>query len=367
MAVTDIKPGDTEAQKKAKRALNFSKAKEDKDKVRSNKQTDVQKKIVGVGKEVLPFLVPVGLLAGAAVKLGRVAFQSKYGKKAWNAVTKGVKNFEKRMREPEFRKDVMKRDRWMDPASGRILSNKEGLKRLSDNRAVKGTLKTVQQVAGGTAIDTGLTKAGEQAEKIAEKNKSKEKTNTVTVTPNQKSRQADLSETQKVTQKKDLGDMAKKNKNTQESEASVVLSSIGKDAESKRRTPPKPRPKPKAPRPRNKDVEGMASTEKKIASKKAAQDMATQEKRSRKKPTTTDVGEQVSKKKTAKKKDISDPKKAKGYDYSPNEDDYKFEADDLNLYKGGMAKAFGKGGMYKGNKKTYGMRYGGFTRRGMGK
>jgi len=35
--------------------------------------------------------------------------------------------------------------------------------------------------------------------------------------------------------------------------------------------------------------------------------------------------------------------------------------------KGGMAKAFGKGGMYKGNKKTYGMRYGGFTRRGMGK
>jgi len=49
--------------------------------------------------------------------------------------------------------------------------------------------------------------------------------------------------------------------------------------------------------------------------------------------------------------------------------------DDLNLRKGGMAKykkggmakAFGKGGMYKGGKKTYGMRYGGFTRRGMGK
>ena len=41
--------------------------------------------------------------------------------------------------------------------------------------------------------------------------------------------------------------------------------------------------------------------------------------------------------------------------------------DDLNLYKGGMAKAFGKGGMYKGGKKTYGMKYGGFTRRGMGK
>jgi len=39
--------------------------------------------------------------------------------------------------------------------------------------------------------------------------------------------------------------------------------------------------------------------------------------------------------------------------------------DDLNLYKGGMA--FGKGGIYKGAKKTYGMRNGGFTRRGMGK
>jgi len=360
MAVTDIKSSDTPAQKRAKQTLKFSKAKKNQQNVREGKQTDAQKKMVGVGKEVLPFLVPVGLLAGAAVKLGRVAFQSKYGKKAWNAVTKGVKNFEKRMREPEFRKDVMKRDRWMDPASGRILSNKEGLKRLGDNRAVKGTLKTVQQVAGGTAIDEGLSKVGQAS-------RSREKTNTSTVSPNQKSRQADLSETQKVTQKKDLGDMAKKNKKTQESEASVVLSSIGKDAESKRRTPPKPRPKPKAPRPRDKDVEGMASTEKKIASKKAAQDMATQEKRSRKKPTTTDVGEQVSKKKTAKKKDISDPKKAKGYDYSPNEDDYKFEADDLNLYKGGMAKAFGKGGMYKGNKKTYGMRYGGFTRRGMGK
>ena len=365
MAVTDIKPSDTEAQKKAKRALNFSRAKKDQKNVRENKQTDAQKKIVGVGKEVLPFLIPVGILAGAAVKLGRVAFQSKYGKKAWNAVTKGIKNFERRSREPEFRTKVMKNDRFMNPATGKIMSNKAGKEGIRNNRFVKTSLKGLQQLAGGEAIYQGLSKAGEEAEKIAEKNRRKEKTNTVTVTPNQKSRQADLSQVQKVTQKKDLGDMAKKNKKTQESEASVVLSSIGKDAESKRRTPPKPRPKPKAPRPRDKDVEGMASTEKKIASKKAAQDMATQEKRSRKKPTTTDVGEQVSKKKTAKKKDISDPKKAKGYDYSPNEDDYKFEADDLNLYKGGMA--FGKGGMYKGNKKTYGMRYGGFTRRGMGK
>ena len=36
--------------------------------------------------------------------------------------------------------------------------------------------------------------------------------------------------------------------------------------------------------------------------------------------------------------------------------------EEMNLYRGGMA--FGKGGMYKGTKKTYGMRKGGFTNRG---
>ena len=39
--------------------------------------------------------------------------------------------------------------------------------------------------------------------------------------------------------------------------------------------------------------------------------------------------------------------------------------EEMNFRKGGMA--FGKGGIYKGAKKTYGMRNGGFTRRGMGK
>ena len=36
--------------------------------------------------------------------------------------------------------------------------------------------------------------------------------------------------------------------------------------------------------------------------------------------------------------------------------------EEMNLYRGGMA--FGKGGIYKAPKKTYGMRSGGFTRRG---
>jgi hypothetical protein len=200
------------------------------------------------------------------------------------------------------------------------------------------------------------------------------------VSPNQKSRQANLSVVQKNTQKTDVGDTFKKNKKMQESEAPVSTSSIGKGAEAK---PPKPRPKPKVSRKRNKDVEGIATTEKKIASKKAAQDMATQEKRSTKKPTTKDVGgadkelpknkkkSTISKKAESKPDDYSGGKRVlkSGLVIDSSDSAFRTQEDDLNLYKGGMprGKAFGKGGMYKGGKKTYGMKYGGFTRRGMGK
>jgi len=209
------------------------------------------------------------------------------------------------------------------------------------------------------------------------------------VSPTQKSRQANLSVVQKNTQKTDVGDTFKKNKKMQESEAPVSTSSIGKGAEAK---PPKPRPKPKVPRKRNKDVEDIATTEKKIASKKAAQGLATQEKRSAKKPTTKDVGgadKELSKdkfvkqvKKPKKKSTISKEAESKPDDYSggkrvlksglvidSSESAFRTDEDDLNLRKGGMprGKSFGKGGMYKGGKKTYGMKYGGFTRRGMGK
>ena len=53
--------------------------------------------------------------------------------------------------------------------------------------------------------------------------------------------------------------------------------------------------------------------------------------------------------------------------YGDSENWEELEAEEeMNLRKGGTArrKAFGKGGMYKGPKKTYGMRKGGFTRRG---
>jgi len=200
------------------------------------------------------------------------------------------------------------------------------------------------------------------------------------VSPNQKSRQANLSVVQKNTQKTDVGDTFKKNKKMQESEAPVSTSSIGKGAEAK---PPKPRPKPKVPRKRNKDVEGIATTEKKIASKKAAQGLATQEKRSAQKPTTKDVGgadkelpknkkkSTISKKAESKPDDYSGGKRVlkSGLVIDSSESAFRTDEDDLNLRKGGMprGKSFGKGGMYKGGKKTYGMKYGGITRKGMGK
>lgn len=228
--------------------------------------------------------------------------------------------------------------------------NKKGDVDMSMKKVTKA--QGEKMLAQGAARKVGLATIAAEASILTgsalSRDKKEPKGTPATVTPNQKSRQA------KLPKEEGMGGKATVSPNQKSRQATLAK-------------PPKPKPKPKAPRPRDKDVEGIATTEKKIASKKAAQDMATQEKRSRKKPTTTDVGQEVSKKKTAKKKDISDPKKAKGYDYSPNEDDYKFEADDLNLYKGGMAKAFGKGGMYKGGKKTYGMKYGGFTRRGMGK
>tara|TARA_X000001388_G_scaffold77425_1_gene78173 strand:- start:18 stop:959 length:942 start_codon:yes stop_codon:yes gene_type:complete len=210
------------------------------------------------------------------------------------------------------------------------------------------------------------------------------------VSPTQKSRQSNLSVVQKNTQKTDVGDTFKKNQEImKKAKSSPAMSSIGKDAEAK---PPKPRPKPKVPRKRNKDVEGIATTEKKIASKKAAQGLATQEKRSAKKPTTKDVGgadKELSKdkfvkqmKNPKKKSTISKKAESKPDDYSggkrvlksglvidSSESAFRTDEDDLNLRKGGMprGKSFGKGGMYKGGKKTYGMKYGGITRRGMGK
>ena len=52
--------------------------------------------------------------------------------------------------------------------------------------------------------------------------------------------------------------------------------------------------------------------------------------------------------------------------FDTTDEAFQSEADDLNLRKGGMPKrkTFGKGGMYKPSKKTYGMKKGGFTSRG---
>jgi hypothetical protein len=124
---------------------------------------------------------------------------------------------------------------------------------------------------------------------------------------------------------------------------------------------------------RKPDVDTSEGDAKRGQARSAAQKLATQEKKS------TET--------TKKKKD--EPKKKGRFAQGKRTIDTGFgkitidstdEAmrtpdDDLNLRKGGMpkykkggmAKAFGKGGMYKTPKKAYGMKYGGFTRRGMGK
>ena len=337
--------------------------------VKTNKNKSSTKKDLGKGatdksRAVMSMLIPVvGLKAvSAAIATKGVAFAlKKFGPNLVKSAKKfldpvktqslktgkgrGVPGNKKEMEDAfvVYKKGPLSKNKKGDVDMGmKKVSKSEGEKMLAKGAARKVAIGTVA-AATGIAVGSSLSK-----------DKKEPKGTPATVTPNQKSRQADLSETQKVTQTKDIGDGDKKSKKSKDS-------IISKSAESK----------PKPPRPRNKDVEGMATAEKKIASKKAAQDMATQEKRSKKKPTTTDVGEQVSKKKTVKKKDMSDPKKAKGYDYSSKDDDFKFEADDLNLRKGGMAKykkggmakAFGMGGMYKTPKKAYGMKYGGMTKK----
>jgi len=331
--------------------------------VKTSKNKSSTKKTMGEGATEasqvgMSMLIPViGLKAVSATLAakGATAAAKKFGpnlvkaaKKYFNPVKTQKMKTGKGRGTPGNKKEM--EDAYVVYKKSPMSKNKKGDIDMSMKKVTKaqGERMLAQGAARKVGLATIVAEASILTGSALSRDKKEPKGTPATVTPNQKSRQADLSETQKVTQTKDIGDGDKKNKKSKDS-------IISKSAESK----------PKPPRPRNKNVESIATTEKKIASKKAAQDMATQEKRSRKKPTTTDVGEQVSKKKTTKKKDISDPKKAKGYDYSPNEDDYKFEADDLNLYKGGMA--FGKGGIYKGAKKTYGMRNGGFTRRGVGK
>lgn len=331
--------------------------------VKTSKNKSSTKKTMGEGateasKVGMSMLIPVvGLKAvsAAVAAKGATAAAKKFGpnlvkaaKKYFNPVKTQKMKTGKGRGTPGNKKEM--EDAYVVYKKSPMSKNKKGDVDMSMKKVTKA--QGEKMLAQGAARKVGLATIAAEASILTgsalSRDKKEPKGTPATVTPNQKSRQA------KLPKEEGMGGKATVSPNQKSRQATLAK-------------PPKPKPKPKAPRPRDKDVEGIATTEKKIASKKAAQDMATQEKRSRKKPTTTDVGQEVSKKKTAKKKDISDPKKAKGYDYSPNEDDYKFEADDLNLYKGGMAKAFGKGGMYKGGKKTYGMKYGGFTRRGMGK
>ena len=212
-----------------------------------------------------------------------------------------------------------------------------------------------RMLAQGAARKVGLATIAAEASILTgsalSRDKKEPKGTPATVTPNQKSRQA------KLPKEEGMGGKATVSPNQKSRQATLAK-------------PPKPKKKPTIT-----DV-GQEVSKKKDKPKKVL-DKEAMSAKTKDGPSSSKrrAGEPVPKRKAkpsiidksagGSKKDISDPKKAKGYDYSPNEDDYKFEADDLNLYKGGMA--FGKGGIYKGAKKTYGMRNGGFTRRGMGK
>ena len=164
-----------------------------------------------------------------------------------------------------------------------------------------------------------------------------------------------------------------------------------KDAPKPKQTAPAPKPKQAAPAPKPKDkpVRGpknIKSRLKTVSDKRKAEEVSARKKASKEQPIGPSDAPKESKKKEGKsvkeslkdmllkqdKRTIDTPVGKLTVD-STDEGMSKFLGskedierqemeEEMNLYRGGMA--FGKGGMYKGPKKTYGMRKGGFTNRG---
>jgi len=119
---------------------------------------------------------------------------------------------------------------------------------------------------------------------------------------------------------------------------------------------------------RKPDVDTSEGDAKRGQARSAAQKLATQEKKSTETKTKKKKDEPKKKGRFAQGKRTIDTGFGK-LTIDSTDEAMRNPEDDLNLRKGGMprGKAFGKGGMYKGSKKAYGMKYGGFTSRGMGK
>lgn len=119
---------------------------------------------------------------------------------------------------------------------------------------------------------------------------------------------------------------------------------------------------------RKPDVDTSEGDAKRGQARSAAQKLATQEKQSTETKTKKKKDEPKKKGRFAQGKRTIDTGFGK-LTIDSTDEAMRNPEDDLNLRKGGMprGKAFGKGGMYKTPKKAYGMKYGGFTSRGMGK
>ena len=152
---------------------------------------------------------------------------------------------------------------------------------------------------------------------------------------------------------------------------------------------PKPKQAAPAPKPKDKPVRGpknIKSRLKTVSDKRKAEEVSARKKASKEQPIGPSDAPKVSKKKEGKsvkeslkdmllkqdKRTIDTPVGKLTVDstdegmskFLGSKEDIKRQEmeEEMNLYRGGMA--FGKGGMYKGPKKTYGMRKGGFTNRG---
>ena len=162
-----------------------------------------------------------------------------------------------------------------------------------------------------------------------------------------------------------------------------------KNVDKKAASKPKPKQAAPAPKPKDKPVRGpknIKSRLKTVSDKRKAEEVSARKKASKEQPIGPSDAPKESKKKEGKsvkeslkdmllkqdKRTIDTPVGKLTVD-STDEGMSKFLGskedierqemeEEMNLYRGGMA--FGKGGMYKGTKKTYGMRKGGFTNRG---
>ena len=162
-----------------------------------------------------------------------------------------------------------------------------------------------------------------------------------------------------------------------------------KNVDKKAASKPKPKQAAPAPKPKDKPVRGpknIKSRLKTVSDKRKAEEVSARKKASKEQPIGPSDAPKVSKKKEGKsvkeslkdmllkqdKRTIDTPVGKLTVDstdegmskFLGSKEDIKRQEmeEEMNLYRGGMA--FGKGGMYKGTKKTYGMRKGGFTNRG---